>query len=71
MKYSFQKGYQQVPLRYESEVKDRIMSALNIKTRSAWGERLKGNVEPKISEAMKLEEIFYAYGITDIWGEED
>jgi hypothetical protein len=30
---------------------------------------LHGEVEPKVSEAEKIEAIFAKYGVTDVWGE--
>ena len=44
--------------------------ALNITTRAAWGKRLKGDVEPKISEARAVESVFAEYGIKEVWGAE-
>ncbi len=68
-KFSFKKGFDQVQQKDVSEVKNKIMSALKIKTRAAWKYRLNGNTEPKVSEAAAIESIFSEFGITDIWGE--
>ncbi len=68
-KYSFKRGFDQVKQKDVPEVKEKIMKALNLNFRSSWKARLDGNVEPKVSEAEKIEGIFAEYGITDIWGE--
>jgi len=67
--FSFQKGWEQVTIGQAKEVKAEIMMKLGITTNSNWLQRLKGNVEPKISEAHNIESVFNKYGITDIWGE--
>ena len=53
-----------------AECRDKLMAALNITTRAAWGKRLKGEVEPKISEARAVESVFAEYGIKEVWGVE-
>ena len=50
------------------EVKAEIMSALGITTNVSWINRRSGKIEPKISEARAIEEIFAKRGITDVWG---
>lgn len=67
--FSFQKGWGQVTVGQAKQVKEEIMKKLNIKANSNWLQRLKGNVEPRISEAQAIESVFKKYGITDIWGE--
>lgn len=68
-KYSFKKGFDQVQKKDIPEVKKKIMEALKLKFRSSWKARLDGSIEPKVSEAKKIEEIFAEYGIKDVWGE--
>jgi hypothetical protein len=46
------------------------MQALGISNRTSWIKRLNGAVEPKVSEARAIEEIFAEYGITEVWGDE-
>jgi len=67
-KFSFKKGYQQVQQKDAKEVRQKIMTALKLTSRRSWGLRLNGEIEPKVSEAQSIEEIFNEYGITDIWG---
>ena len=69
MNYSFKKGFDQVPRGKVSEVKGELMAALSVTSRPAWAARLSGKVEPKVSEARKIEEIFARHGIKQIWGE--
>lgn len=68
--FSFQKGWSQVKNGDLAECRDKLMAALNITTRAAWGKRLKGEVEPKISEVRAVENVFAEYGITEVWGVE-
>lgn len=68
--FSFRRAWGQVKTKDQAEVKKKIMSTLGIKTRAAWRSRLEGLVEPRISEAQAIEEVFGNYGITDIWGYE-
>jgi len=51
------------------EARLRIMTALKLQTRNTFYIRLRGKIEPKVSEAEKIEEIFREYGITEVWGE--
>jgi len=69
--FSFKKGYGQVQRKDAPEVRKKIMQALklNLKSRGSWKLRLDGKVEPKVTEADAIIEIFKEYGITDIWGE--
>jgi hypothetical protein len=67
-KYPFKKGYDKVPGGIQPNVKAELMKVLNIKTRAAWLKRLKGEVEPTVSEAQNIEKVFRKHGITDIWG---
>ena len=67
-KYSFKKGFGQVQQKDIKIVKTEIMEALGITTRYAWGMRLKGEIEPRVSEAEAIERIFKAHGIKSIWG---
>lgn len=69
MKYSFQKGFKQIPIGKAAEVKGELMEALSVKSRPAWRARLTGKVEPKVSEARKIEKIFAHHGVKEIWGE--
>lgn len=69
-KFSFQRGFSQVRQKDVANVKAEIMTALGIATRSSWAARLNGAVEPKVSEAHQIEEIFAKYGINEVWGTE-
>jgi hypothetical protein len=67
-KFPFKKGYDKVPGGMQPELKVELMKGLNIKTRAAWLKRLRGEVEPTVSEAQLIEKIFRKHGITDVWG---
>jgi hypothetical protein len=69
MSYSFQKGYKQVPVGKCAAVKGELMEALSITSRPGWTARLKGKVEPKVTEARAIEQIFARHGIKQVWGE--
>lgn len=66
--FSFNRGYQQLPASKLKEARMRIMEALGLATDPSFYRRLRGNSEPKVSEARAIEAIFAEYGITDIWG---
>jgi len=68
-KFSFKKGFGQVKQKDVLNIKEEIMTALNLNSREAWRLRLNGITEPKVSEAQEVERIFNEYGITEIWGE--
>lgn len=66
--FSFLLGWSQVRQSDLQEVKDEILTSLNLKQKVSWYQRLYGNIEPKITEYWKIEEIFHKHGITQIWG---
>ena len=68
MPYGFMRGLSQLRLCDVKLVKAEIMAALEIKTNASYCRRRRGEIEPKISEARKIEEIFAKRGITDVWG---
>ena len=58
-------------LRYADFPKARteIMQVLNITSRTGWNDRLKGKVQPKVTEKEAIESILNKYGVTqNIWG---
>ena len=68
-RFSFRKAWGQVPKNKAEEVRKRIMDALGMKTRNTFYIRLRGEIEPKVSEAEAIEAIFKDYGITEVWGD--
>ena len=64
---AFRRGYEQLSLAEAKAVKDEIMSALGVTSRPGWAARLNGTVEPRLSEARRIEKIFARRGITDVW----
>lgn len=69
MAYSFRPGMEQLRYADFPKAKKEIMTALNITSRSSWAARLKGRVEPKVSEVIIIEKILAKYGVTkNIWG---
>ena len=64
----FEKGWLQVRQKDTKAVKQKLIEALGIHNRTTWYQRLKGTVEPKATEYMKINSIFSEYGITDVWG---
>jgi len=67
-KYSFKRGYNNLPRKHLNEVRQEITEALGL-TRESFYRRLRGEVEPKVSEAQIIEDIFNRYNITNIWGD--
>lgn len=68
-RFSFKKGWNQLPQTKTYEVRKKIMAALGLQTRTSFYPRLNGDIEPKFGEALAIEDIFQEYGIKDIWGE--
>ena len=68
MTWGFIRGLQQLRVGEVEEVKAEIMAALKITTNVSYINRKTGKIEPKISEARAIEEIFAKRGITDVWG---
>ncbi len=68
--YGFRRGYSQVRQKDAKKVMEQIKKALGITTNVSWNARLNGKVEPKMSEAKAIEEVFAEYGITEVWGSE-
>lgn len=69
--FSFKKAWSQVRQKDIEDVRNEIMAALALTTKPAFYNRLNGDVEPKVSEANAIEDIFNKYGITEIWGEDE
>lgn len=69
IEFSFKKGWGQVKNIDMPVVRKKIESALGIRNRNSFYNRLNGDVEPKVSEAKAIESIFSEYGITEVWGE--
>ncbi len=68
--YAFLRGWKQVRQGDVRQCREDVMKALGLTTRMAFHQRLNGNVEPRVSEAKIIEEVFARYGVTDIWGNE-
>lgn len=66
--FSFSLGWSQIKNSDIAHCRNRLMDVLGIKTRAAFLNRLKGDVEPKISEVKAIEKVFAEYGIKDVWG---
>lgn len=67
--FAFKKGWNQLKQVDVEQVKTRIMAALNLTSTPPFYQRLNGKVEPKVTEAEAIENIFAEYGITEVWGE--
>ena len=69
MNSSFRPGMEQLRYADFPKAKKEIMAVLNITSRSSWAARLRGQVEPKLSEVIIIEKILAKYGVTkNIWG---
>jgi hypothetical protein len=64
--YSFRNAYESLPANKQSEVRQKIMDTFGWRLTSFY-RRMKGNPEPRMSEAFTIETIFADYGITDVW----
>ena len=69
--WSFKKGYNNLRRCEQNEVKEEIMQFLGITTRMAWSKRIRGIVDPRISEYNFITEAIHRRGVAkkDIWEE--
>ena len=69
MKNSFRPGMEQLKYADFPKARREIMAALDITSRTAWSQRMRGLVEPKKTEIEAIEAILKKYGVTkNIWG---
>lgn len=66
--FSFAKGWAQVRQCDVANCRKELMQVLNVTTRAAFLQRMKGNVIPNVLEAKNVEKVFAKYGIKDMWG---
>lgn len=66
--FAFQLGWSQVRNKDMQSVRKELMEVLGVTTRAAFLARLKGDVEPKVSQAKAVEEVFAKYGVKNVWG---
>ena len=71
-KFSFEKGFYQIPYGKAKECRKKIMDGLGIDSRGAFLKRLRGEVEPKVSEKEAIENVIASYGVNknQIWGKD-
>jgi len=71
MLYSFKKGLNNVKSGDIRTVRRELKAALGITSRNAFNARMRGEIEPKVSEAEAIEVVFEKYGVskTQVWGE--
>ena len=67
-KYSFKKGYQKLSQSNAVKFRKELIKELGI-TRASFYPRMRGEVEPKVSEYKLINKLFKKYGISDIWGD--
>lgn len=64
----FRKGYYQLKYQDVKVVKNRIKEILEIKQDVSFHAYLYGRLEPTVSKAQAIEQIFSEYSINNIWG---
>lgn len=64
---SFQPGWEQLTKKQAVKVRTEICEVLEV-TRNGFYKRMRGEVEPKVSEAVAIEKVFKQFGISNIWG---
>lgn len=67
-KTSFQCAYDQIPKGKVRKVLDELQKALNVKTDVNVYIYIRGDREPKLSQAIAIEKVFEKYGIKVEWG---
>lgn len=70
-RFSFVRGMNRVPMMNVVAVKNEICAELGVVNRTSFYKRLYGEIEPKVSEAQAIEQVFAKYGVTDVWGVEN
>lgn len=69
--FSFRKGWRHLPDIKKAEVKAEIKAHFGINPDPPFYRRMNGEVEPRWSDKIAIEEIFMKHGVRkrDIWGE--
>lgn len=68
-RFSLKKGFEQVQKKDIPKVRLEIMNVLglSLNNRTSWSQYMRGDLEPKVNQALQIEEIFSDFGISDIW----
>lgn len=66
-KIGFLKGLGQVQGKDSANVRTELMAALGVASRMSLSNYSRGLIEPKVSQANAVEQVFGKYGITEIW----
>jgi len=66
-KIGFLKGLGQVQEKDSSYIRIELMAALGVASRMSLSNYSRGLIEPKVSQANAVEQVFNRYGITEIW----
>lgn len=64
----FRKGLLMLQVHQVQQVKKELMDALGIKSRQWFKQYADGIVELTVSKAVKVEQVFNKYGVSDPWG---
>lgn len=63
----FRKAYGKLTLDQKTEATGRLWAALDVKNRNSFHAYRNGTIEPKVSRAAAVEQVFKSYGITQVW----
>jgi len=66
-KTSFKCAYRRIPIGDIREVLNRLKVILNLKTDAPVYQYIRGDKEPKLTEAIAIEKLFLEYGIKVDW----
>ena len=66
-KIGFLKGIGQIKEKDSAVVRNELMEALGVISRMSLSNYSRGLIEPKVSQANAIEQVFNKYGITEIW----
>ena len=64
--YSFRRAYESLPHGKVNQVRQELMEVLGVGTVGLY-RRIRGEIEPRISEAKAIEKVFQKYGIKKVW----
>jgi len=68
-KKGFGRGFSQLRLCDREQATKELWAAIEVNNRESFRYYLTGKIELKASKAAAVENVFYKYGITDVWGE--
>jgi hypothetical protein len=67
VKSGLKRAYDQIPKGLASQLREELKEAIGVKTDVNLYTYIRGDVEPKLSQALAIEKVFQKYGISVNW----